>query len=943
MDKITDINHYHQLSWRLILPALLGLLLFSSGIAAETSEPIRLEAENFKLTGFITENNANASGRKVIRSGLAENVYAEAEAKFKGKSGYYGLVIYYFDESDGVSGFKLWCGSKWVDNWKACRDFDNDGTGPDNLVSRRVTRVRLNRGDKIKIAGYRNQGEYGRIDCIDLFFLGEQLANVPDRDVEKERFIPFKLDQQGFVRTWQTLGPLLSPVHQDLGNEKQARIWLLSRLRPPEFIKQERVPRITSSGDAWELYSGGQNIFVETYRFFYNLTASDFYGLTYLAAPAATKVKARLWSTRGKTQVWCRGRLVAERVQASGTKPAFVDVVLPLEAGVNPVIVRQWDLGARNTPQLFGLQILDGAEQVEAGLFGNEQTEAFFEAEQWLYSVKFNSNGTLEAAKPAPVDVAVQFGKEKRRWAAGERLFSFGEWETPFQMKLVVNLDETVLARKVENPRCFPYQPSITADTLSGYRQEYLRRLLAKEQKSLYGLIIKAVLGEKLTQKDQILKTELARIDSRADCSDFYLSAILRLYRMGVLTPEEQQRVRKTVLDFRYWTDESGTDAMSMNSENHQLLFHACQLLAGNLFPEERFKRSGRKGKEQARIAKERLNRWLSRVELEGFEEFLSSAYVPITLGGLLNLVDFADDSDISRRAGKLVDSILIQLAQHSFDGVVSGPQGRVYRDGALYPRNSGTQAILAYVTPRAKLSLNPWVSFLASSSYTIPSVEQWLDQPIALEYRQGGTVITLRKTADYAISSVSVPSPTGGKEYLPGKPGTQEHLCDINLGDDTHVFLNHPGASYEASQSRPGYWNGNGVLSTLKQKDSMLMAIFDIPATYPVQFTHAWWPADQWDQEVKDAGWFFARKGNAYIGLWCSRPALLTGDMAMGRELRADGRRTAWLAVVSSRPESGPFEAFIQRCRVMAPEFKEDAGVLRVDGEVQLGIGYSP
>jgi len=934
---ITYFTNHSLLPCRLIFVTLLGLLLFSSGIVAETSDPLRLEAEKFKLTGFITENNANASGRKVIRSVLAENVYAEAETEFKGKSGYYDLVIHYFDESDGVSGFKLWCGSKWVDNWKACRDFDNDGTGPDNLVSRKVTRIRLNRGDKIKIAGYRNQGEYGRIDCIDLFFLGEQLADVPDREVEKERFIPFKLDQQGFVRTWQTLGPILSPVNQDLGNEKEARTWLLSRLRSPEFIKLERVPRITSSGDAWELYSGGQNVFVETYRFFYNLTASDYYGLTYLSVPVKTKVKARLWSTRGKTQVWCRGRLVAERVQASGTKPSFVDVELPLEAGINPVIVRQWDLGARNTPQLFGLQLLDGAEQVEAGLFGNEQTEAFFEAEEWLYSVKLNSSGNLEAAKPAPLDAFVQFEKEKRRWAAGERSFSFSEGETPFQLNLVVNLDDTVLVRKVENPRYYPYHSPITADTLSGYRREYLRLLLPKEQKSLYGLIIKAVLGEKMTNRDQILKTELARIDSRADCSDFYLSAILRLYRMGGLTPEEQQRVRKTVLEFRYWTDESGTDAMSMSSENHQLLFHGCQLLAGNLLPEERFKRSGRKGKEQARIAKERLNRWLSRVEQRGFEEFLSSAYVPITMGGLLNLVDFADDPDISRRAGKLVDSILIQLAQHSFDGVTSGPQGRVYRDGALYPRNSGTQAILSYVTPKAKLSLNPWVSFLASSRYTIPSVDQWLDQPIDLVYPQGGTVITLRKTADYAISSATVPSPSGGKEYWPGALGTQEHLCDINLGDDTHIFLNHPGASYETSQSRPGYWNGNGVLPTLKQKGSTMMAIFDIPESYPIQFTHAYWPADQFDQEEKYAGWSFARKGDAYIGLWCSRPTMLTGDMVMGRELRANGRKTAWVAVVSSQAEAGSFETFIHRCRAMAPRFDSEAKALWVDGEVQL------
>jgi hypothetical protein len=52
---------------------------------------------------------------------------------------------------------------------------------------------------------------------------------------------------------------------------------------------------------------------------------------------------------------------------------------------------------------------------------------------------------------------------------------------------------------------------------------------------------------------------------------DFPLAAILRLYQGNTLAEKERDRIKQTVLNFRYWHDEPGNDAMCFDSENQIL------------------------------------------------------------------------------------------------------------------------------------------------------------------------------------------------------------------------------------------------------------------------------------------------------------------------------------------------------------------------------------
>ena len=71
-------------------------------------------------------------------------------------------------------------------------------------------------------------------------------------------------------------------------------------------------------------------------------------------------------------------------------------------------------------------------------------------------------------------------------------------------------------------------------------------------------------------------------IDARHDCADFRLVSILRsLYCYhALLSPQITAAMKRTVLGFKYWMDEPGHDSMCYWSENHQLLFAACEYLA---------------------------------------------------------------------------------------------------------------------------------------------------------------------------------------------------------------------------------------------------------------------------------------------------------------------------------------------------------------------------
>ncbi len=184
------------------------------------------------------------------------------------------------------------------------------------------------------------------------------------------------------------------------------------------------------------------------------------------------------------------------------------------------------------------------------------------------------------------------------------------------------------------------------------------------------------------------IKRDLYQANSRLDCADFKMAAFLRLlylYRSDEnLPPDLLQKVTEAVLNFKYWIDEPGRDSMCYWSENHQILFHSDEYLAGALFPEEVFTNTGMTGREHMEKGRRLMERWFSWRERFGFSEWLSNVYYDEDLYALLNLHDFAPDKDTRTRAAMAIDQIALNIALNSFHGQFRCTHGRTYEENVM-------------------------------------------------------------------------------------------------------------------------------------------------------------------------------------------------------------------------------------------------------------------
>jgi hypothetical protein len=475
-------------------------------------------------------------------------------------------------------------------------------------------------------------------------------------------------------------------------------------------------------------------------------------------------------------------------------------------------------------------------------------------------------------------------------------------------------------------------------------------------------LLGRYALGIQSEADRQAFLRSCALINERPDCSDFAVAGMLRLVRVYKLDEELMSALKKTLLNYRFWMDENGSDGMCFWSENHSLLFHGAQYLAGSMYPDDTFIRSGRTGREQAKSGARRCREWLDDVLADGFEEFLSSGYMGITVAALLNLVDFAPDPDISDKAAKVLDALLTQLCRHAFKGTVIGPQGRVYRD-VIYPFNQGTQTIIHYIDTTAPTSGSEWTNFFVTSKYKLPgTLRGLLDAEISEPYPCGNGEIVIHKQKNYILTSLASPRQDGAlkwrnisfdadavhdsfrytkslnerfhgtTDFRPGVFGYQQHFWYAALDAECIAFSNLPGGDADRSSMRPGYWYGNGVFPAIKQEKNLLGAVYHIPESYPIHFTHLFFPAPKYDEYRQEQGWLFARKGAAWLGIWCSAPLEWHNDMLSQCELRAYSDRTAYICICSDAAQDVSFDSFITSCKAAPVAFDE--------GRMQLSYG---
>ena len=246
------------------------------------------------------------------------------------------------------------------------------------------------------------------------------------------------------------------------------------------------------------------------------------------------------------------------------------------------------------------------------------------------------------------------------------------------------------------------------------------------EENELLGALAR---GEALSVPgtDEQIEEICSYIDRRYDCSDFRAITLLRILyaHHARLTDGQRERIEDCLASFKYWLDEPGDDSMCYWSENHQILFAACELLAGNWMPGRVFTNDGRTGREHAARARIRILTWLDLRWRYGFTEWYSSVYYTEDVAPLVNLIDFAADPEIEQRCAIILDLLLFDIASQSFHGVLASSSGRLYERQKQRPDAASIVPVLQELRgePPVKPATSMIANFVYRGRYRIPEV----------------------------------------------------------------------------------------------------------------------------------------------------------------------------------------------------------------------------
>jgi alpha-glucuronidase len=132
--------------------------------------PGRTEAESMVLDGYAITPVIpweDASGGKAIECPQAR---CSASFRYDGAPGWHTIRVQYFDQSNGVSHFRLFVGSQLVDEWAAGDRVPERRTKVDASSSTRhtITGIALRKGDEIRIEGTPDGAEHAAIDYVEV-------------------------------------------------------------------------------------------------------------------------------------------------------------------------------------------------------------------------------------------------------------------------------------------------------------------------------------------------------------------------------------------------------------------------------------------------------------------------------------------------------------------------------------------------------------------------------------------------------------------------------------------------------------------------------------------------------------------------------------------------------------------------------------------------------
>lgn len=762
----------------------------------------------------------------------------------------------------------------------------------------------------------------------------------------------------GFVDRWLLAGPRALEVpdlERFTGADFKLQILRHYDTRAPGVDAPEELKRFTpedASGELrWKMYRCEEDHFVNLSAFYHTCHHLRSWAAARVVCPAEQTITLAL-TVNAPADVWVDGVHVHRTEVIQHQIPHTSRCTLTLGAGEREILVRFEAVATRECPYVMALR-LEGAGDwpvrlptpVDAGELraGLERTFAVAYLEHEVYSGEdqITVRWPADLAEPRRQiclrlqDTQQHIFVEAHPYVEAGFVQSFGTGaqfrDGAYQVVLMPH-PEVYYEQNVRVMRVLPLHILKNPYSDAPYGSDAERRIEAlvdaADRSGIYAEIANMELGRWSALKPKVILAEIDGINRRKDCSDFYLVGLLGAWlRYGsdpAFPPDLRAAIEDCALAFRYWSDDPGADAMWFWSENHQILFHACEVLAGQCFPDRVFSNTGQTGAWHRARGTAFALAWLRKRAASGFREWDSNTYFEHDVLALSHLADLAEDEQLREMAAVVMDKLLFTMALNSHRGAFGSTHGRAYSSGILGARLELTSPIsrLLWGMGVFNNAILGSVALACARSYALPYViadvataqisELWARerhrQELTFAYDREDGVLEVNKvtyrTADTMLCSA--------QDYRAGQPGVQQHVWQATFDHDAVVFVSHPPCVSLEGSHRPNFWHGNVTLPRVAQWYDTLFDLRHIPDSDWMGFTHAYFPVFAFDQYEIEGGWAFARRGNGYLAVTAACGVeLVTRGVGAYRELRSYGRRNVWVCQLGNAARDGDFRFF--------------------------------
>lgn len=691
----------------------------------------------------------------------------------------------------------------------------------------------------------------------------------------------------------------------------------------------------------WEYVSYNQeNSKIDSSHFWHRPHHVSRWAKTQLYAPQSSNYRFRL-TTCGGVYLWLDGEKVTEFKVYQRNKESAQEILLPLKKGKNELCVYFDDIAERDTYFYFQLQYLD-KENLYNQFLDDHNDQKIRQYGDYLNDIQVRpsaDNICLYNEHVANTDMDINYEIFKHPHENEQKIYFSNIWEKGSDYTNVIekdklgsgfwhcNINYEINGLKITKKFNFTVLPPLNNEDLCQNRHERFAEILRYLAYYGHPQICKVLAAfENEIYNDEIIdiiEKSLKKISERQDCSDFIMVPLLYIWKKYAgqyLTQNMWQRIKSTILGWRYWIDEPGNDVMWFWSENHCLCFHAAQYLAGDIFYDSLFINSNRKGYENKKIAHGRLIKWFDQFEKNGFVEWNSIAYYPIDLIALLTLYENAPDKDIKEKSKNALDNLFCMVAIHSLDGKAVGSMGRAYEKELLSADvnelSTYIHALWGHGVINRSLASLP---LLLSGSYQPPIytdiVSNWVnDTAFETRYFQGvnqQAKLVTWKNKNAVLSSVV--------DHFTGQKGHQQHIIDISFKGNpkARIWINHPGEKEPNGEARPSFWAGNGILPRVNQYRNRALIIME-HVNHDISFSHLYFPKDAFDEIIYNDKSIFFRCKDGYGAVFASENLMFNNDnlIAHENEIRLNSPHSVWYVCVGDINQDGGFENFIHQMK---------------------------